>query len=156
MIEEKYRLSGNKLLAFTPVSSLQINADDVFVNETNNTVDDQLSILNKKTSTNFEFVEIQSGSLTIDLSLSNTFIVSLTENVTNVNIYGFTPGTARKFTLLIVQGGTNTFATPSGWKFPSILGPYIATSGENAVDILEIALYGDDTTPFVSYNKNYV
>lgn len=81
---------------------------------------------------------IAAGVLTLDLAISNTFDVTLTENVTTFTISNpHTNGIAETLTLVLVQDATGgrTFAFPASIKWAGGVAPTLS-SGANEIDIL--------------------
>jgi hypothetical protein len=94
---------------------------------------------------------ISSGTITLDLSTSNNFKVSLTANVTTITVSNWTASKAASVVLRLTQDGTGsrTVAFPSGWKWPGGSAPTM-TATANKTDI--VILWSDDggTTIFAS------
>ena len=99
---------------------------------------------------------ITSNAITITLATHSIFMVTLTSNVTTVNMTGITNGDANFFTLRVEQDGTGgrAFTPPSSWKFAT--GLYIPSAALNKADLLQGITYDDGTTWMVSYLKDYL
>jgi len=79
-----------------------------------------------------------SGTLTLDISTSNVFEVTLTENVTTLTISNpASSGKACSFTLILKQDGTGswTFAFPASIKWAGGTAPTLTTTA-SAIDLL--------------------
>lgn len=105
----------------------------------------------------FSALTISSNTITLDLSTAGIFDLTLTANVTTVNITNLTSGDANFFTLRIKQDaiGSRSFTVPASWKFPTAAGAYSVTTDPNAVDLLQGVSFDNGTTWQVSYQKKY-
>lgn len=97
---------------------------------------------------------ISSGSITIDTTLSNIFTLSLTANITSVNITGLAAGT--NFSIHVDQNGTGG-RTISGWptsvKWAGGVSP-VLTSTALAADLLSFESH-NGTTLKGTYAQNF-
>jgi hypothetical protein len=103
----------------------------------------------------FGTLTISSNTIGMDLGVNSTFKVSLTANVTTVNMTNITNSKANFFTLLVSQDatGSRTWANPSSWKFPSGVA-YSPTTAANSVDLLQGVSYDNGITWYVTYAKD--
>ena len=94
---------------------------------------------------------IAAGAITLDLSLSNTFKVTLDANITSITVSNWTASKSTPVTLRLTQDGTGgrTVALPAGWKWSYGTAPTI-TATLSKTDL--VSLYSDDggTTIFAS------
>jgi len=104
-----------------------------------------------------ETLTISSNTITLDLSASGIFEVTLTANVNTVNFSNLTNGDANFFTLRVAQDGTGgrTFAVPASWKFADAIGAYVVSAAASAIDLIQGISYDDGTTWLVSYLKDF-
>ena len=103
----------------------------------------------------FATLTISSNTITLDLSAAGIFTVTLSADVTTVNVSNVTNGDANFFTLRVVQDGTGgrIFTNPAAWKFSG--GAYSVSAAANSVDLLQGITYDDGTSWQVSYLKGY-
>jgi hypothetical protein len=96
-------------------------------------------------------LSISAGSLALDLALFNNFKVSLTSNVTTINVSNWVTAKATSVVLRLTQDGTGsrTVTFPAGWKWSGNVAPTM-TATANKSDV--IVLWSDDggTTIFAS------
>lgn len=92
-----------------------------------------------------------SATPTFDLSLSNTFKITLTGNITAITVSNWTASKAAPVTIRLTQDGSggHTVAIPAGWKGSNGIAPAVATGASKTTIIV---LYSDDggTTIFAS------
>jgi hypothetical protein len=91
---------------------------------------------------------ISSSALTLDLTNSQVFTVSLNSNISTLTISNPDPrtNTAQGFTLILTADGTaRTISWPASVKWPSGTGPTL-TSTNNKVDILSFLSPDNGTT----------
>lgn len=98
-----------------------------------------------------------SGTLTLDLSVANSFTTTLFENITTMTVTNIPSTGDIQFQLVITQdgaGGAYTVALPSGSVVPGG-GGYTMSTGNNAIDKL-IFFSDDQTTSFlVDFSQAY-
>jgi hypothetical protein len=89
---------------------------------------------------------ISSGTLTLDLNLSNLFYVSLNGNITTLTINNTqSSGAVSSFALVFIADGTaRTVAWPASFKWPSATAPTI-TSTNGKRDVFVFFTYDGET-----------
>lgn len=104
----------------------------------------------------FSTLSIVSNTITLNLDAAGVFEVTLTANVTTVNIDNVSVGKANFFTLKITQDGTGgrTFAVPASWKVPGG-GAFVVSSGAGETDLVQGISYDNGATWLVSFLQDY-
>ncbi len=99
-----------------------------------------------------------SGTLVLDLTTGNSFVTTLTENITTLTISNPpASGTYGQFTLRVIQDGASgayTLAWPASVKFPGGTDPVITTSND-AVDIITCYTIDGGTTWYGDFSQAY-
>ncbi len=103
-------------------------------------------------------VSSSSNVLVLDLSTGNSFVTTLTENVTTLTLSN-PPASGKfgQFTLKVIQdgsGGAYTVTWPSKVKFPGGSDPVITTSND-AVDIITCFTIDGGTTWYGDFSQAY-
>lgn len=99
-----------------------------------------------------------SGTLTLDLVNGNSFVTTLTENITTINISN-PPGAGRygEFVIKIIQdnaAGAFTVAWPSSVKWPGGTAPIITTSN-GAIDAITLSTIDAGSEWLGSFSQAY-
>jgi len=104
----------------------------------------------------FDTLTISANTITLDLSTNSTFSVTLTSNVTTVNITNITSGKLNFFTLFVSQDGAGgkTFTTPVNWRYPGGTA-YVVSSTASARDLVQGMSFDNGTTWLVTYAKAF-
>lgn len=104
----------------------------------------------------FDTLTISANTITLDLSTNSTFSVTLTSNVTTVNITNITSGKLNFFTLFVSQDGAGgkTFATPVNWSYPGG-SAYVVSSTASAKDLVQGMSFDNGTTWLITYAKAF-
>ncbi len=103
-------------------------------------------------------VSSSSGTLVLDLSTGNSFVVVLDENVSTLTLSN-PPASGKfgQFTLKVIQdgaGGAHTVAWPAAVKFPGGTDPVITTSND-AVDVITCFTIDGGTTWYGNFSQAY-
>lgn len=91
---------------------------------------------------------ISGGTLTVDLSAANVFLVSLNADITTLTISNTlaTAGTSTGFTIVFTADGTaRTITWPGAVKWPAGTGPTM-TSTNGKIDVLSFVSYNQGTS----------
>jgi len=102
---------------------------------------------------------ISSGAITFDLAVSNSFDVSLTENITAITISN-PPATSNRgsVTIVFVQDGTGS-RTVAGWpaavKWPGGTAPTITTTLTTGTDMITLTTHDAGTTWLGNFSQDY-
>ena len=103
-------------------------------------------------------ISSSSGTLTIDCSTGNSFVTTLTENVTTVTLSNASAsGTFCQVTIRIIQdggGGAYTVTWPAAVKFPGGTDPVIST-GNDAIDLITLQTIDGGTTWLGNFAQAY-
>lgn len=94
---------------------------------------------------------ISAGAITLDLSLSNDFKVTLNANITSISISNWVASKYKSIRLRLTQDGTGsrTVALPAGWKWSHGSAPTI-TATANKTDIIVLDSDDGGTTIFAA------